>query len=83
MAWACLPPAPAADREAVAPRAARGTRGSLRRTLCSASNGASGSHSPSPLRFLTRRLSGLARTRNWDHGLPRSEAALTWNRFEV
>ena len=71
---------PAAPRGACDARA-RGTRGSLRRTLRGA-NGASGSHSPL-LRFSRAGSAATARTRNWAHveGLearrPHGPAALT------
>ena len=63
--WARLRPCPARrPRDGRAARA-RGTRGSLRRTLDGAA-GASGSHPPL-LRFSREGSAATARTRNWAH----------------
>ena len=63
--WACLRPCPARRPRGGRAARARGTRGSLRRTLGGAA-GASGSRPPL-LRFSRESSAATARTRNWAH----------------
>src|SRR5271165_4532728 len=63
--WACLRPCPARRPRGGRAARARGTRGSLRRTLGGAA-GASGSHPPL-LRFSREGSPASARTRKWAH----------------
>ena len=65
MAFGCLRPCPARRPRGGRAARARGTRGSLRRTLGGAA-GASGSH-PHLLRFSREGSAATARTRNLAH----------------
>src|SRR5271165_6871659 len=79
--WVCLRPCPARRPRGGRAARARGTRGSLRRTLVGAA-GASGSH-PFLLRFSREGSAATARTRNLAYGeglearRPHRPAALT------